>query len=169
MNHNDLLARLHTPHKLGQLIVPPSYQRGTFDSHAIDCPFVFSHEGRYLMTFVGWDSIGYRTGLAVSDDLLHWHKEGVVIDRGPKGSITEFNAALTWIVRDNDLFGPGTLKRVNGRYLGAYHAYPSAGYEEGSAAIGLCWSDDLRHWEMETPFLHCDDPDAGEWGARWVV
>jgi predicted GH43/DUF377 family glycosyl hydrolase len=163
MNNTDLLASLRTPNKLGQLVVAPSYLQGAFDSHAIDCPFVFAHAGRFYMTFVGWDSIGYRTGLAVSDDLLHWHKEGLVIDRGPKGSFTEFNAALTWIVRDNDLFGPGTLKRVNGRYLGMYHAYPNAGYEEGSAAIGLCWSDDLRHWELEEPFLHCDDPDAGEW------
>ena len=87
----------------------------------------------------------------------------MVIDRGPKGSVTEFNAALTWIVRDNDLFGDGALKRVNGRYLGTYHAYPGAGYEEGSAAIGLCWSDDLRHWELEKPCLHCDDLDSGAW------
>ncbi|HEY3340528.1 MAG TPA: hypothetical protein VGK81_00865, partial [Anaerolineae bacterium] len=163
MIQNDLLARLRTPNKQAQLAIAPSYVRGAFDSHAVDCPFVFAYSGRYYMTFVGWDSIGYRTGLATSDDLLHWHKEGLVIDRGGVGSVTEFNVALTWIVRDNDLFGGGALKRVNGRYLGTYHAYPGAGYEEGSAAIGLCWSDDLRHWELEEPCLHCDDPDSGAW------
>ncbi len=152
-----------TPNKHPELVLAPSYRRGEFDSHAVDCPFVFAHAGRFYMIFVGWDSIGYRTGLASSDDLLHWRKEGLLIDRGPKGSTTEFNVALTWIVRDNDLYGSGELKRVNGRYLGTYHAYPNAGYEEGSAAIGLCWSNDLRHWELEEPCLRCDDAGAGAW------
>jgi len=160
-NSESLLARLRTPHKHPQLVLSPSYVKGAYDSHAIDAPFVFAHEGRFLMTHVGWDSIGYRTGLASSNDLLHWQKEGVILDRGPKGSTTEFNVALTWILRENDLFGGGHLKKVNGRYLGTYHAYPGAGYEVGPAAIGLCWSRDLRHWKLEEPFLHCAD------GAPW--
>ncbi len=159
----DATVHVRTPYKASALVVAPSYVRGEFDSHAVDCPFVFSRAGRYAMTYVGWDSIGYRTGLATSDDLLHWHKEGLLIDRGPRGSTTEFNVALTWIVRDNDLFGSGELKRVGGHYLGTYHAYPHAGYEAGPAAIGLCWSDDLRHWRLEEPCLHCDDVDAGAW------
>ncbi len=113
------------------------------------------------MTYIGWDSIGYRTGLASSDDLVHWKKEGMIIDRGPKGSTTEFNVALTWIVRDDELFGGGRLKKVNGRFLGTYHSYPKPGYESGPAEIGLCWSEDLRHWELEEPFLHCSD--GGDW------
>lgn len=156
-----LLARLRTPHKHPQLVLSPSYQKGAYDSHAVDAPFVFAHEGRFWMTHIGWDGIGYRTGLASSSDLLHWQKEGLILDRGPKGSPTEFNVALTWILRENDLFGSGQLKKVGGRYLGTYHAYPGAGYEVGPAAIGLCWSDDLRHWELEEPFLRCTE------GASW--
>jgi predicted GH43/DUF377 family glycosyl hydrolase len=87
----------------------------------------------------------------------------MILDRGPVGSVTEYNAALTWIVRDNELFGPSTLKKVNGRYLGTYHAYPKPGYETGPAAIGLCWSDDLRHWSIEQPCLRASDTDAGSW------
>ncbi len=167
MNIQSLFARLQTPRKHPGLLVAPSYQRGAYDSHAVDCPFVFAHEGRFYMTHIGWDGIGYRTGLAASDDLVHWRKEGVILDRGPAGSVTEFNVALTWIVRENDLFGEGRLKRVDGQFLGTYHAYPRPGYEEGSAAIGLCWSDDLRHWRLEEPCLRCEDGAAWERGGLY--
>ncbi len=159
----EILARLRTPHKHPSLVLEPSYQAGTYDALAIDCPFAFSHEGQYYLLHVGFDGLGYRTGIARSDDLFHWIKEGLVLDRGSAGSITEYNAALTWIVRDNDLFGSGTLKKVNGRFFGTYHAYPKPGYETGPAAIGLCWSDDLRHWSVEPPCLRASDQDAGAW------
>ena len=162
-----LLARLRTPHKHPELVLAPSYKRGAYDSHAIDAPFVFAHRGRFYMTHIGWDGIGYRTGLASSADLIHWRKEGVILDRGPKGSVTEFNAALTWIVRDNELFGRGGLKMIGGRFLGTYHAYPGAGYEVGLAAIGLCWSDDLLHWQVQEPFLRSDDGDPWERGGLY--
>jgi predicted GH43/DUF377 family glycosyl hydrolase len=156
-------VELRTPHKHPEPVLRASYEPGAFDSHAVDVPFVYRHDGRYWMTFVGFDGRGYRTGLAVSDDLLSWEKRGLLIDRGPAGSTTEHNVALTWIVRDNALYGPGTLKRVDGRYLGTYHAYPRPGYEAGPAAIGLCWSDDLAHWELEEPCIRSSDPDAGAW------
>ena len=159
----SLVKQLRTPHKVNDLVLAPSYQRRAYDSHAIDAPFLFRRDGRFYMTHIGWDGTGYRTGLASSDDLLHWRKESVILDRGPVGSPTEFNAALTWIVRDNDLWGSGELHKVEGRYLGTYHAYPAAGYETGPAAIGLCWSDDLYHWEVRPPFLHSTDPDAAPW------
>ena len=157
----QLLERLRTPRKLGQLVLAPSWKEGSYDSHAVDCPFPFEHNSQYYMTPVGWDGIGYRTGLASSDDLIHWKKEGIILDRGPKGSVTEFNAVLTWIVRDNDLFGSGQLKKIDGKFLGTYHAYPGAGYENGPAKIGLCRSDDLLHWDLEEPFLYASD------GASW--
>lgn len=155
------LSRVRTPRKHPELVLAASYRRGEFDSHAVDCPFLFRHDGRFAMTFIGFDGIGYRTGLASSDCLLHWRKEGLLIDRGPKGSVTEFNVALTWILRDNDLFGPGTLRKVDGRYVGIYHAYPRPGYEAGPACIGLCTSTDLRDWRLQDPFLHAAD------GAEW--
>ena len=52
---------------------------------------------------------------------------------------------------------------MNGRCLGTYHAYPGVGYEVGAAAIGVCWSDDLRHWEVEEPCIRPSDPEAGDW------
>lgn len=158
-----LLERLRTPRKHPGLVLEASYEKGAFDSLAVDCAFVFEHEGRFYMTFIGFDGAGYRTGMAESADLIHWEKEGLLLDRGPKGSSTEFNIALTWIVRDNELFGNGGLKKVDGQYLGTYHCYPRPGYETGPAAIGLCRSSGLKQWELEEPFLHASDPGAGEW------
>ena len=113
------------------------------------------------MTYIGFDGVGYQTGLASSQDLLHWKKEGLILGRVPSSPITRYNVALTWIVRENDVFSPGRLELVRGRFLGVYHAYPQAGYETGSAVIGLCWSRDLRHWDIDPPCLRAAD------GAAW--
>jgi predicted GH43/DUF377 family glycosyl hydrolase len=159
--YRPTLEKVRTPCKYPELVVKPSFKKGEFDSHFVDGPFVFEHEERFYMTYIGWDTVGYRTGLASSDDLVHWTKEGLLIDRGPKGSPTEFNVAMTWIARSNDLFGECRLKKVDGQYVGTYHAYPEPGNEQGSAAIGLCWSEDLRHWDLDDPFLFSQD------GAPW--
>ncbi|MFZ4397100.1 MAG: hypothetical protein ACOYOU_15910 [Kiritimatiellia bacterium] len=114
------------------------------------------------MTYIGWDGTGYQTGLASSDNLLNWNKERLLLGRGPKGSATEYNVALTCLLRDHELFGPGTLKRVNGRFVGTYHAYPHPGYEVGPAAIGLCYSDDLQAWDICPPVLFPEPSCAWE-------
>lgn len=158
---------LFTLRKYGRLVLAPSLEPGTFDSHMVDCPFPFFHEGRYQMTYIGWDGVGYRTGLAVSDDLVNWRKEGMILDRGRMGTPTQYNAALTCILRDNELFGSATLKRVGGRFVGTYHAYPSIGYEAGPAVIGLCFSEDLRRWELEEPCLRPDPACAWEAGGLY--
>ena len=152
---------LTTPNKFGELVVGPSFEAGAFDSHGTDCPFLFRHDGRFYMTFVGWDGIGYRTGLASSGDLRSWHKEGMIIDRGPEGSVTRHNVALTSIMRENALWGSSELKCVNGRFVGTYHAYPGAGYEVGPAIIGLCYSDNLLDWEVGPAVL--EPGSAGTW------
>jgi predicted GH43/DUF377 family glycosyl hydrolase len=152
---------LKTPYKLERLVVGPSSKPGAFDGKAADVPFVFRHGNRFYLTYVGYDGTGYQTGLASSPDLVHWRKEGVILPRNPKSRIVRYNAALTWILRENDVFGPGGLKRVRGRYLGTYFAAPYSGYESGPGVIGLCWSRDLRHWEVEEPCLLPQD------GADW--
>lgn len=152
---------LKTPYKLERLIVGPSHKPGTFDEKSADVPFVFRHQNRFYLSYVGYDGTGYQTGLASSSDLMNWRKEGVILPRDPNSKIVRYNAALTWILRENDAFGPGNLKKVNGRYLGAYFATPYSGYESGAGVIGLCWSRDLHHWEVEPPCLLPQD------GAEW--
>ncbi len=163
----DVLSRVQTPIKIPRLVLAPSFRQGEFDSHAVDGPVPFCHDGQYYMTYIGWDGIGYQTGLAGSADLVHWQKEGLIFGRGPRGSVTEYNAALTGILRDNELYGPGTLRRVDGRFVGVYHAYPRPGYEEGAAVIGLCWSEDLRRWEAGAPILYPQEGAAWERGGLY--
>jgi predicted GH43/DUF377 family glycosyl hydrolase len=155
------LKGLDTPHKIGSLVLAASDKDGEFDRISVDCPFVFRRKNRFHMTYVAFDGIGYQTGLASSQDLVHWEKRGCILRRDPNSPITKYNIALNWILRKNDLHSAGDLTPVNGRYLGVYHAYPNAGYEQGAAVIGLCRSSDLTHWELEGACLRAED------GAEW--
>lgn len=160
-NSSTDLAEYRTPHKYGKLVLDKSSHAGSFDSKGVDCPFVFSVGERFYMTYVGFDGIGYQTGLAHSDDLMHWTKTGLILGRDPKSKYTRYNVALTAILRDDAVTSAGSLKKIRGRYLGTWHAYPEAGYETGAAVIGLAWSDDLRRWDLDQPILLPAD------GAPW--
>ncbi len=153
--------KLGTPYKLGKLVLRASSQEGQFDQVSVDCPFVFRHGGHFYMTFVAFDGTGYQTGLAVSSDLINWKKKGAILRRDTSNPVLQYNIAMNWIARENGLDSPGELIRVNGHILGAYHAYPGPGYEQGAAVIGLCRSKDLLHWEVGPPVLKPED------GADW--
>ncbi len=154
---------LQTPFKLNRLVLKGTGNAGDFDEKFVDCPFVFRDGAEFRMTYIGFDGTGYQTGLARSTDLVRWDRVGCILRRQPDNPIFRYNIAMTWIVRENDALSPGNLKKVRGRYLGAWHAYPNAGMEAGPAVIGLCWSDDLMHWELEEPCLRSDDPDTAAW------
>lgn len=155
------LAPYLTPHKYGKLVLAGSADPGTFDWKAVDCPFVFSANDRFYMTYVGFDGIGYQTGLAESHDLVEWKRVRLILPRDPKSDFTRYNMAMMCILRDDELGSSAPLKKVDGRYVGAWHAYPNAGYEAGPAVIGLAFSDDLMKWEVGPPILY---PQKG---ATW--
>lgn len=157
------VAVFRTPYKYGQLILGPSGVAGSFDKLAVDDPFVFRAEGRFYMVYIGFDGVGYQSGLAVSDDLIHWERAGLIFARDPSSKIFRYNSALSCILHDVNLGSTCELQKVNGRYLGVWQAYPSPGYEEGPAVMGLAWSDDFRHWERGGIILE-PDPNA-EWEA----
>lgn len=155
------VAAYRTPYKYGKLVLGPAEDKNAFDSHAADDPFVFWHEGAFKMLYIGFDGTGYQTGLATSQDLVHWERVACVARRNPKSKWTKYNMALLCLLRESGLTAQGKLKKVNGRYLGVWNAYPGAGYEEGAAVIGLAWSDDLLHWDLTEPILFPAD------GAPW--
>ena len=154
-------AGLATPYKYGRLVLAASPDTHAFDNRSVDCPFVFRHQGRFYMTYVGYDGVGYQTGLASSSDLVSWNKEGAILRRDPSSPVARYNIAMNWILRENGVHSPGELKQAGGRYLGVYHAYPNAGLEQGPAVIGLCRSADLFHWTLDPPCLRPED------GAEW--
>lgn len=155
------IAPFRTPYKYGKLVLAASKEAGAFDGKAVDDPFVFRHEDAFYMLYIGFDGTGYQTGLAKSQDLVHWDRVACVARRDPQSQYTRYNIALSCAVRQDQLTSPGKLKKVHGRYLGAWNAYPGAGYEEGAAVIGLAWSDNLLHWELTEPILFPQD------GAPW--
>jgi predicted GH43/DUF377 family glycosyl hydrolase len=142
-------------------VLDASTDPAAFDSRSVDCPFVFHHNGQFYMAYVGFDGAGYQTGLASSANLTEWKKLGCILRRDPSSPITRYNIAMNWVVREHSLRTNGRLKKIRGRLLGIFHAYPNPGYEEGPAVIGLCWSDDLLHWEIGDPCLRPED------GADW--
>ena len=159
---------LETPYKFNRLILRASSEdAAAFDSHSVDCPFVFHHAGNFYMTYFGFDGKGYQTGLATSHNLTDWQKLGCILHRDANSSITRFNVAMNWIARENSVYSAGELKKIHGRFLGAYHAYPNPGYEAGPAVIGLCRSTDLLHWQVDPPCLVPQDGADWERGGRY--
>lgn len=156
-----LSDRFATRSKNESLILAPSYRIGDFDSHAVDCPFVFSLNGRQGMTYVGWDGIGYQTALSWNIGNGTWTPGQLVFPRSPSSELRKFNSALTSIVRDNDLWSEGELSRIDGWYYATFHAYPAPGYEAGPGAIGFARSRDLLGWEEFGTPLRAED------GASW--
>ena len=161
------IAPFRTPYKLGRRILARSGVPGSFDRLKVDCPFVFENCGRFYMTYLGFDGIGYQTGLAESDDLEHWRRAGLILRRDRDNPIIRYNIALMSILHEDGLHSKGSLIKVDGRYVGAWHAYPRPGYEQGPAVIGLAWTDDLYHWELTEPILRPDPAYPWEAGGLY--
>jgi predicted GH43/DUF377 family glycosyl hydrolase len=167
IRRRDPIADYRTPYKINRLILAGTHQAGTFDEKLVDCPFVFTANGRFYMTYVGHDGTGYQTGLAESSDLVNWERKALILARDPNDPITRYNVAMLSILRETDLHSPGRLIKVNGHYVGAWHAYPNPGYEVGPAVIGLAWSRDLIHWERGAPILYPEKGTTWEEGGLY--
>ncbi|WP_114560942.1 glycoside hydrolase family protein [Desertihabitans aurantiacus] len=150
-----------TPHRSGALVVTPSEDPSRFDALAVDCPFVFSTDGRRGMTLVGWDGVGYQTGLSWERPDGRWSVPELVFPRDPAVPHRRYNTAITSVLRENDLRSDGRLLRVDGHHLATFHAYPAAGYESGPGVIGFARSTDLRSWEEVGTLVRPEE--GGEW------
>lgn len=157
----DPIAPYRTPYKYPELLLRGTGNKADFDALSVDDPIVFRANGRFYMLYIGFDGTGYQTGLASSADLVHWKREALVGPRDPNSQYTKFNLAMSCILRDKNLHGSGEALKVGGQHLAAWNAYPSAGYEEGAAVIGLARSHDLLHWSLSEPILFPAD------GAPW--
>jgi predicted GH43/DUF377 family glycosyl hydrolase len=164
---NQQIAPFRTPYKYGKLVFSASTDPGAFDCKSVDDPFVFLHEGTFHMLYIGFDGTGYQTGLAKSADLVNWERVACVARRDPSSKYTRYNIALACLLHEHELTSRGKLKKIRGRYLGAWNAYPNAGYEAGAAVIGLAWSDDLLHWELTDPILFPNDGASWEHGGLY--
>ncbi len=157
----DPIAPYRTPYKYPHLILGGTGNKQDFDSIAVDDPIVFTANGKFYMLYIGFDGIGYQTGLALSTDLLHWTRVALVGPRDPNSKYTKYNMAMSCILRDKNLHSAGEALKVNGKYIGIWNAYPSQGYEQGAAVIGMATSTDLLHWSLTDPILQPSE------GAPW--
>ena len=164
-----------TPYKYGAPIMAPSGVKGEFDRYGVDNMRICRHNGKFYMFCIGFDGVGYRTAMAVSDDLLHWEKKGIVLDRGSANPWDTNGRAISSLLADVDLYGSRELIKRDGKYWMFYHAYPGKGYETGAAANGLAWTTDEElldwHCEDEPVFVKGND---GEWDggglySTWIV
>lgn len=162
----DEIQKYLTPFKYKDPVLTGSGIKGAFDEQSVDIPFVFRHQERFYMLYTGFDGKGYQSALAVSDDLKNWEPKGVILGREKESSRWDkIGAAATWIIKESDnLYDTPTLKKVDGKYWMVYHSYPSSGYEEGPAEIGLAWCEDeeLMNWHrLDNPVFSWKD------GAEW--
>jgi predicted GH43/DUF377 family glycosyl hydrolase len=163
----DEIAPYRTPYKYPQLVLSATGRKGDFDQRSIDDPIVFYANGAFHMLYIGWDGIGYQTGLATSPDLLQWTRTALVGPRDAASKYTKYNLALSSILRDKQLRSRGDAIKVKGKYIGAWNAYPNAGYEEGAAVIGVATSEDLLHWQLSDPILTPEEGAAWEHGGLY--
>ena len=164
-----------TPYKYGKPILAPSGAEGSFDRFGVDNMRICRHNGKFYCFYIGFDGNGYRTAMAVSTDLLHWEKKGIVLDAGSGRPWDNSGRAISSLLCDIDLYGNRELIRYQGKYWMFYHAYPGVGYEVGAAANGLAWTTDeeLLEWHCEPePVFEKGKP--GEWDggglySTWIV
>ena len=164
------IDHLITPYKLGKPVIQGSGIPGRFDSNAVDCVVPFRHNGKFYMTYVGFDGTGYQTAIATSDDLVSWQHQGLILKRGSNRKWDSVGMAATTLLMENDLYAERKLKKIDGKYWMMYHAYPGEGYESGSAEIGLCYTEDesLMNWTfVGEPVFSNKDGESWEVGGLY--
>ena len=144
------IEHLIPAYKYGQPVLTGSGVDGTYNRLAVDCPTVFTHNGKYMMLHIGFDGTGYQTALAESDDLIHWRTKGAILERGSNMDWDKVGMAGNSILMEKDLYGGNRLMKWQGKYWLLYHAYPGEGYEIGPAEMGLAWTEDeeLMDWHF---------------------
>lgn len=106
--------------------------RNCFDG-VEDPRIVESEDGRYILTYTAYDGKTARLALAVSDDLRHWEKKGLVLSDSAFRNTWSKSGAIVTKRSDSRIIAT----RVNGRYWMYY----------GDTDLFMAYSDDLIHWK----------------------
>jgi hypothetical protein len=158
-----------TPYKYGLVVAPED------NGHKIDCPTVFSANGKWYMTYVvyngktGTDGRGYETHIAESDNLLEWTPLGNVLsyrdgfwDANQRGGFPA--------LPDMEWGGSYALQSYKKKHWMTYIGGEGRGYEAVQAPlfVGLAWTKGsigtAHEWEsLDEPILSIHDKDAQWW------
>lgn len=161
-----------TPYKYGLVVAPED------NLHKTDCPTVFRHGGRWYMTYLLYSDKGnpgkngYQTCLAVSDDLLHWEKLGILLPFKEEGWDSSQRAGYMALL-DNEWGGSYTLSKYKGKYWMSLFGGPNEGYEKMPLSIGMAWTKKapgrwvkggVSSWTAsDAPVLSSSEPSAQWW------
>lgn len=152
-----------TPHKYGIVIMPD-------EGRKVDCPSVFRHGGRWYMTYIVFNDVGYQTMLAASDNLLDWKPLGTILRQG-KDRWDARQVAGYIALQDTTWGGSYELRTHDGKYWLSYLGGALPGYETDPLSIGMAWTqtpDRAVEWKRLTqnPVLSPKAPDARWWEKR---
>ena len=106
-------------------VVIPLGASGDFDDVHTYAPAVVVRGGRTWLYYIGYDGATWRVGLAVSEDGLHFVKQGVVLPLGASGDFDNVYACYLAV-----------LERDGHTWL--YYT----GYDGANFRVGLAVSED---------------------------
>ncbi len=118
------------------LVPEVDYERGG----GVEDPRLVHIDGTYYLTYTGYNTKDAQLCLAVSQDLLHWERRGVILP-AHQG---RWNVGWT-------KSGAILNERINGRYW----MYYLADAADGTHQMGVASSEDLLHWTdvLDRPVL----------------
>ena len=140
-----------------------------------DVPTVFQVKGsdRWLMSYIGFDGMGYQSFVAESKDLVKWDKHRLAMGYGPEGEFDHGGVVLgAYLYKYYDIKAPRILKKKKGYYCSLYGSYPrQGGYELRPGYEGIARSADGISWEraMDEPILSVHQEDCGTKGIGLVT
>ena len=148
--------------------VKTPYKHGVIKSSAeyrYDSPVVFKHNGKYYMTYVEIDAKctgGYRTRLAVSDDLVHYNDIGYILTEHNGWDSVQTGGYAQFI--DNVFGGINEILCINGKYTFAFLGGNKKGYETDPLSMGLAHCTEIEskasYKKVAAPILSGLDKDA---------
>ena len=157
----EIYQEVKTPFKYGLILAPDS------NSHKFDCPTVFRHDNKWLMTYIVFDGKGYETCLAESDDLLNWEWKGRLLSYSDSADWDVNQKAGYPALIDYEWGGDYTIRTYEGKYWMSYLGGDTQGYEKGLLSAGMAYTQNdpavAHEWQrLDKPVLTSADPDA-----RW--
>ncbi len=148
---------------------------GAFDDLATWTGSTLEVDGRWHMLYTGIstreDGAVQRIGLATSDDLTRWEKQGVLLEADRR-----WYEKLDADTREEAWRDPWVFRDAGSR---SFHVLVTAranhGPVDGRGVIGHAWSADLRSWEVGPPvsqpgeFHHLEVPQLVHLGGAWRI
>jgi len=140
-----IYEEVKTPYKHGVILKPEP-------GKMLDNPNVFRWQDKWYMLYIMFDSRGYETYLASSDDLLSWKSLGKVLPYGEEGSWDQWQADGGPSLFTTEWGGANTVQEYGCRYWMTYIGGAKQGYETDPLSIGVAWTKDPGQPSVWTRF-----------------